>query len=140
MLMNNDDVPAIESADEKPMPQWQDLDNEDSSDDDDKKKDKKKGSDKKAKGDGDEPDSDTSSVRGEDANFDNVPRRGDWEEEVDGKVIVHKGQGVKNRKTTLMNVISDPRFAESTDRFQVEYSKIISKLVCAEKPRSSIVG
>jgi hypothetical protein len=122
MLMNNDDVPAIESADEKPMPQWQDLDNEDSSDDDDKKKDKKKGSDKKAKGDGDEPDSDTSSVRGEDANFDNVPRRGDWEEEVDGKVI------------------SDPRFAESTDRFQVEYSKIISKLVCAEKPRSSIVG
>jgi hypothetical protein len=134
MLMGDDSDdeldPAAGPAVEKPMPNWDDLDNEDSSDDEGgMNKTKGKENDEKAEGDNEEDGSETSSIQAEEVNFENVPRRGDWEEDVDGNLVVHKGQGVKNRKTTLMNVIADPRFDASTKRFQVEYGKIISKLV-----------
>jgi hypothetical protein len=59
----------------------------------------------------------------------NAPARGDMEEMVDGKLVMTKGAGVKNRKQIALNVMADPRFEKSLSKVKEKHANIIKNLV-----------
>ncbi|CAA9956741.1 hypothetical protein CFE70_001423 [Pyrenophora teres f. teres 0-1] len=102
---------------------FDDLDNEDDDEDEQGQEEQEE----EREGPGEEEEADTKAKK-QAVNSENVPRRGDQEEiGADGKVILIKGSGIKNRKTILMGVIGDARYEQSRVKARLNLESIIER-------------
>jgi hypothetical protein len=72
----------------------------------------------------------------------NIPRRGDREELLpNGRVVLVKGAGTKNRKEIAMAVCEDRRFKECQTKAVSQHNAVVKRAVrsCTGRPRASIL-